>query len=151
MGFGLVIGFTELLQIVTANNYSIFANLHTLQFTTAHAVSSSVFSASVLTFTMHPKFWVNKPHIINYYSSGDWNAFVLGLMYILGKETGLGMVAPGIFQDRNVNLFPSVAFQHSNRSDHLFVIQCNVTYAVNIVLLNGPRNKRIFNSYQTWQ
>jgi hypothetical protein len=34
-GFGLVIGFTELLQNVTTNNYSANNNSHTLQFTTA--------------------------------------------------------------------------------------------------------------------
>jgi hypothetical protein len=48
MGFGLVIGFTELLQNVTTSKYSAVANSHTLQFTTARtkysqsAVSSSV-------------------------------------------------------------------------------------------------------------
>jgi hypothetical protein len=35
MGFGLVLGFTGLLQTVTTINYSAIANSHTLQFTTA--------------------------------------------------------------------------------------------------------------------
>jgi hypothetical protein len=39
-GFGLVIGFTEHLQIVTAINYSAIANSHTLQFTTARTKTS---------------------------------------------------------------------------------------------------------------
>jgi hypothetical protein len=38
MGFGIVIGFIEPLQIVTASNYSAVANSHTLQFTTALAL-----------------------------------------------------------------------------------------------------------------
>jgi hypothetical protein len=46
MGFGLVIGFTEHLQIVTTSNYSVITNSDTLQFTTACPVfcllSSSV-------------------------------------------------------------------------------------------------------------
>jgi hypothetical protein len=42
MGFGLVIGFIEHLQIVTAStcNYSAICNSHTLQFTAVHAKSS---------------------------------------------------------------------------------------------------------------
>jgi hypothetical protein len=42
MGFGLVIGFIELLQNVTTrtNNYSANANSHTLQFTIACTKSS---------------------------------------------------------------------------------------------------------------
>jgi hypothetical protein len=40
MGFGLVIGFIELLQIVSTGNYSAIANPHTLQFTTARTKSS---------------------------------------------------------------------------------------------------------------
>jgi hypothetical protein len=98
----LVIGFIEHLQ---ANNFSTFTSSHSLHFTTAHTESSqsAVFCASGLTFTIHPRFWVNRRHIINYYLSEDWNAFVLvGLTYIPGKGTGLGTVAPGIFQDRNV-------------------------------------------------
>jgi hypothetical protein len=39
-GFGLVIGFIEHLQIYTTNNYSIIANSHTQQFTTARSKSS---------------------------------------------------------------------------------------------------------------
>jgi hypothetical protein len=39
-GFGLVIGFTEQLQIVTTSNYSAIANSHTLKFTTARTKSS---------------------------------------------------------------------------------------------------------------
>jgi hypothetical protein len=45
MGFGLVIGFTELLQNVTTNNYSVDANSHTLQFTKA-CTKSSQFTVS---------------------------------------------------------------------------------------------------------
>jgi hypothetical protein len=40
MGFGLVIGFIELLQIVTTSKYSAVINSHTLQFTIAHTKSS---------------------------------------------------------------------------------------------------------------
>jgi hypothetical protein len=40
MGFGLVIGFIEHLQIVTASNYRVIANSDALQFTTACAKSS---------------------------------------------------------------------------------------------------------------
>jgi hypothetical protein len=36
----LVIGFIELLQIVTTSNYSAIANSHTQQFTTARTKSS---------------------------------------------------------------------------------------------------------------
>jgi hypothetical protein len=48
-GFGLVIGFTKYLQIVTTSNYSAVANSHTLQFTTARTKSSqpAVFSPVV--------------------------------------------------------------------------------------------------------
>jgi hypothetical protein len=49
MGFGLVIGFTELLQNVTTNNYSANANSHTLQFTTARTkISQSAVSSPVV-------------------------------------------------------------------------------------------------------
>jgi hypothetical protein len=40
MGFWLVNGFTDHLQIVTKSNYNAIANLHTLQFTRADATSS---------------------------------------------------------------------------------------------------------------
>jgi hypothetical protein len=40
MGFGLVIGFIELSQIVTISNYSALANSHTRFLTTAHTKSS---------------------------------------------------------------------------------------------------------------
>jgi hypothetical protein len=40
MGFGLVIGFIEGLQIGSTSNYSAIANSHNLQFTTAHTNSS---------------------------------------------------------------------------------------------------------------
>jgi hypothetical protein len=40
MGFRLVIGFIEHLQIVTTNNCSTIANSHTLQFTAACTKSS---------------------------------------------------------------------------------------------------------------
>jgi hypothetical protein len=40
MMLGLVTGFIDRLQIVTTCNYSAFASLHTLQFTTAHTRSS---------------------------------------------------------------------------------------------------------------
>jgi hypothetical protein len=39
-GFGSVIGFIEHLRIVTTSNYSLIANSHTLQFTTARTKSS---------------------------------------------------------------------------------------------------------------
>jgi hypothetical protein len=40
MGFGLVIGFIEHLQIINTSNYSAVANSHNLQFTTARTKSS---------------------------------------------------------------------------------------------------------------
>jgi hypothetical protein len=40
MGFGLVIGFIDHLQIVATSNYSAVANSRTLQFTTARTNSS---------------------------------------------------------------------------------------------------------------
>jgi hypothetical protein len=40
MEFGLVIGFTGLLKLVTTLTYSYTANSHTLQFITAHINSS---------------------------------------------------------------------------------------------------------------
>jgi hypothetical protein len=40
MGFGLVIGIIEHLQIVTTSNYSAIANLHNQLFTTARTKSS---------------------------------------------------------------------------------------------------------------
>jgi hypothetical protein len=40
MRFGLVLGFIEHLQIVTASSFSIVINSHTLQFTTACTKSS---------------------------------------------------------------------------------------------------------------
>jgi hypothetical protein len=40
MGFGLVIGFIEHLQIVTTSNYSGIVNSHALQFTAARSKSS---------------------------------------------------------------------------------------------------------------
>jgi hypothetical protein len=45
-GFGLVIGFTDYLQIVTTSNYSAIANSHNLQFTTARTMS---FHSAVVT------------------------------------------------------------------------------------------------------
>jgi hypothetical protein len=45
MGFGLVTGLTDLLQIVTTSNYTAIANLHTLQITTAHANPSQSFTS----------------------------------------------------------------------------------------------------------
>jgi hypothetical protein len=40
MGFGLVIGFIDHLQIITTSNYSAVANSHTQQFTIARIKSS---------------------------------------------------------------------------------------------------------------
>jgi hypothetical protein len=55
MGFGLVIGFTEHLQIVTTSHYSAIANSHTLQFTTARIKSSqSVVSSQVVAWLRIP-------------------------------------------------------------------------------------------------
>jgi hypothetical protein len=47
MGFGLVVGFIEHLQILTTSNYSAIAISHTLQFTTARTKSpqSAVFTS----------------------------------------------------------------------------------------------------------
>jgi hypothetical protein len=48
-GFGLVIRFIGLLQTVTTINYSIIANSHTVQFTTAPTKSSqSAMSSPVM-------------------------------------------------------------------------------------------------------
>jgi hypothetical protein len=54
MGFPLVIGFTEHLQIVPTSNYSATANSHTLQLTTAHSKSSQLAVSS-------PVFWQQLP------------------------------------------------------------------------------------------
>jgi hypothetical protein len=48
MGFGLVIGFIDHVQIVTTSNYIVIANLRILQITRAHAKSSQ--SASTRRF-----------------------------------------------------------------------------------------------------
>jgi hypothetical protein len=40
MGFGVVIGYIEHLQIVATSNYSTVANSHTLQFITSHTKPS---------------------------------------------------------------------------------------------------------------
>jgi hypothetical protein len=40
VGFGLVVGFIEHLQIITTNNYSAVTNSHTIQFTMACTKSS---------------------------------------------------------------------------------------------------------------
>jgi hypothetical protein len=48
MGFGLVISFTELLQLVSTSNYNAVINAHILLLTTAHAKPSQfVFTLSV--------------------------------------------------------------------------------------------------------
>jgi hypothetical protein len=44
-GFGLKIGLIDVLQVVNTNNYNPIANLHTLQFTTLHAVFQSAFTS----------------------------------------------------------------------------------------------------------
>jgi hypothetical protein len=55
MGFGLVVGFIEILQIVTASNYSAIANSHTLQFTIACTKpSQSAVSSPVVTWEWVP-------------------------------------------------------------------------------------------------
>jgi hypothetical protein len=46
MGFGLVIGFIDHIQIVVTSNYNAIANLHTLQIITAHAKPSQSASTS---------------------------------------------------------------------------------------------------------
>jgi hypothetical protein len=53
MGFGLIIGFIESLQIVTTSKYSAVANSHTLQFITARTKSaqSAVFTSRCLVTT----------------------------------------------------------------------------------------------------
>jgi hypothetical protein len=49
MGFGLVIGCIDHLQIVTTSNYSAIANSHNLQFTAAHTkYSQFVFTSRFL-------------------------------------------------------------------------------------------------------
>jgi hypothetical protein len=40
MGFGLEMGFIDLVQIITTSNYNAVTNLHTLQITTAHTKPS---------------------------------------------------------------------------------------------------------------
>jgi hypothetical protein len=51
MWFGLVIGFTAHLQIVTTTKYKVITNSHTLQFTTACTKSSqSAVSSLVVTW-----------------------------------------------------------------------------------------------------
>jgi hypothetical protein len=47
MGFGLIIEFIELLQLVTASNPNALTNSHTQLFTMAHA-ASSVFTSCCL-------------------------------------------------------------------------------------------------------
>jgi hypothetical protein len=52
MGFGLIIGCIEHLQIVTITNHSAIANSHTLQFTTARtklSQSATVFTGCLIT------------------------------------------------------------------------------------------------------
>jgi hypothetical protein len=50
MGSGLVLGFSEHLQTITAHNYSAITNSHTLQFAAAHTKSSrsAVFTSHCL-------------------------------------------------------------------------------------------------------
>jgi hypothetical protein len=47
MGFGLVIGFIDHLQILTMRNYNAIANLHTLQITAASLSHLSLVSLVV--------------------------------------------------------------------------------------------------------
>jgi hypothetical protein len=59
MGFGLVSGFTGLLQNVTTGNYSAISNSHALQFTIAHAKSfQSTVSGNGFQWQMFPLLWV---------------------------------------------------------------------------------------------
>jgi hypothetical protein len=46
MGFGLITGFIEHLQIVSASNYSAIINSNTKQFTTARIMSSRSYVSS---------------------------------------------------------------------------------------------------------
>jgi hypothetical protein len=75
MGFRFVIWFVDHLWIITTKNYSVITNLHTLQFTVAHAKFSvfslgiawqriwTVSSASVLTLLLAAYHLTTAPHL----------------------------------------------------------------------------------------
>jgi hypothetical protein len=54
MGFGLVTGFTQYLQIISTSNYSVITNSHTLQFTTTCTNSSQSAAFSLVVWYWLP-------------------------------------------------------------------------------------------------
>jgi hypothetical protein len=78
-GFGLVIGFTEILQLVTTSNYNAFANLHILQITATHAKSSQFTVSScthclVVAFDNADPLYCFRAQQLLFLLAGDWLA-----------------------------------------------------------------------------